>query len=61
MTWRRCSAESLEVRIPLSATPTAISVAASSSSAVYGQAITLTASVAASPTAPSEGKVAFYD
>lgn len=58
--WRPRLAESLEPRLALSAA-TAITVAASSTQAVYGQAITLTATVAASTTAPSEGTVTFSD
>lgn len=59
--WRPRLAEPLEVRLALSASPTSISIAASQTTALYGQAITLTATVAASPTAPSEGTVAFMD
>ncbi|OYV74139.1 MAG: hypothetical protein B7Z74_02775, partial [Deltaproteobacteria bacterium 21-66-5] len=41
--------------------PTSITLSASANSAVYGQAVNLTASVAASPSSPSEGSIAFYD
>ncbi|HET6881662.1 MAG TPA: MBG domain-containing protein [Pirellulales bacterium] len=58
---QRHAVEWLERRILLSATPTSISVSASTTSAVYGQGLNLTASVSASPSAPNEGNVAFFD
>ena len=45
----------------LSLMPTSITLAASQSQAVYGQAVDLTATVVASPGAPSEGTVTFKD
>ncbi|OYV76399.1 MAG: hypothetical protein B7Z74_00540, partial [Deltaproteobacteria bacterium 21-66-5] len=41
--------------------PTSITASASANSAVYGQAVNLTADVTASPSSPSEGSVAFFD
>ncbi|HVX64183.1 MAG TPA: Ig-like domain repeat protein [Pirellulales bacterium] len=58
---KRYAVEWLEQRVLLSATPTNIAVSASSNSVVYGQAVSLTAAVSASPIAPSEGTVVFFD
>ncbi len=58
---KRYVAEWLEQRVLLSATPTSIAVSASSSSVVYGQSVNLTGAVSASPSAPSEGTVVFFD
>ncbi|HEX7448619.1 MAG TPA: DUF4214 domain-containing protein [Pirellulales bacterium] len=53
--------EWLETRVLLSATPTSIAVSASPSAAVYGQPVTLTATVSGPLSAPSEGTVVFFD
>ena len=59
----RFTVEALERRLLLTGFlfPTAITVAASQDQVNYAQAVTLTANVTASPTAPSEGTVSFLD
>jgi sugar lactone lactonase YvrE len=47
--------------LAVTAAPTSTTVSASASSAIYGQAVNLTANVSASPSSPSEGNVAFFD